>query len=398
MAQKKIPYLKLVEPPEDIREVRKKGRKIKRKKAEKILVTAVLAALAVCGTYLLLKNETYGQARKASGYTNEISDSNSYIRFGNGIVRYSRDGVVFLNRKNEEQWIQSAQIQNPIIEVNDDTFAVADSGGNSILVFTEDGLKGEIETTLPIEKISVSNQGIVSAILRNENSPKIISYDATGNILVEQQASLSSTGYPVALEMSDDGNELAVSYVYTVGTQIRSRVVYYNFGEAGQAKADNIVASDVYQGTVMADIFYMGSSRSVVVGDNSFVVYSCGEVPEKQQEVTLDQEIKSVFHSDRYIGLILLNQEKSGYEVRLYDRSGNLMLSRAITGDYSNVRIDGDEIIMFDGSRCCIVTATGVVKFQGDLGIDALEMFRAPGLNRYYVMTVNELRVIYLTK
>ena len=398
MAQKKIPYLKLVEPPEDIREVRKKGRKIKRKKAEKILVTAVLAALAVCGTYLLLKNETYGQARKASGYTNEISDSNSYIRFGNGIVRYSRDGVVFLNRKNEEQWIQSAQIQNPIIEVNDDIFAVADSGGNSILVFTEDGLKGEIETTLPIEKISVSNQGIVSAILRNENSPKIISYDATGNILVEQQASLSSTGYPVALEMSDDGNELAVSYVYTVGTQIRSRVVYYNFGEAGQAKADNIVASDVYQGTVMADIFYMGSSRSVVVGDNSFVVYSCGEVPEKQQEVTLDQEIKSVFHSDRYIGLILLNQEKSGYEVRLYDRSGNLMLSRAITGDYSNVRIDGDEIIMFDGSRCCIVTATGVVKFQGDLGIDALEMFRAPGLNRYYVMTVNELRVIYLTK
>ena len=398
MTQKKIPYLKLVEPPEDIREVRKKGRKIKRKKAEKILVTAVLAALAVCGTYLLLKNETYGQARKASGYTNEISDSNSYIRFGNGIVRYSRDGVVFLNRKNEEQWIQSAQIQNPIIEVNDDTFAVADSGGNSILVFTEDGLKGEIETTLPIEKISVSNQGIVSAILRNENSPKIISYDATGNILVEQQASLSSTGYPVALEMSDDGNELAVSYVYTVGTQIRSRVVYYNFGEAGQAKADNIVASDVYQGTVMADIFYMGSSRSVVVGDNSFAVYSCGEVPEKQQEVTLDQEIKSVFHSDRYIGLILLNQEKSGYEVRLYDRSGNLMLSRAITGDYSNVRIDGDEIIMFDGSRCCIVTATGVVKFQGDLGIDALEMFRAPGLNRYYVMTVNELRVIYLTK
>lgn len=398
MAQKKIPYLKLVEPPEDIREVRKKGRKIKRKKAEKILVTAVLAALAVCGTYLLLKNETYGQARKASGYTNEISDSNSYIRFGNGIVRYSRDGVVFLNRKNEEQWIKSAQIQNPIIEVNDDTFAVADSGGNSILVFTEDGLKGEIETTLPIEKISVSNQGIVSAILRNENSPKIISYDATGNILVEQQASLSSTGYPVALEMSDDGNELAVSYVYTVGTQIRSRVVYYNFGEAGQAKADNIVASDVYQGTVMADIFYMGSSRSVVVGDNSFAVYSCGEVPEKQQEVTLDQEIKSVFHSDRYIGLILLNQEKSGYEVRLYDRSGNLMLSRAITGDYSNVRIDGDEIIMFDGSRCCIVTATGVVKFQGDLGIDALEMFRAPGLNRYYVMTVNELRVIYLTK
>ena len=78
---------------------------------------------------------------------------------GDGIIRYSRDGVVFLDRKNEEQWIQPVQLQNPIIEVRDDAFAVADSGGNSIYVFTEDGLKGEIETTLPIEKIFCIQSG-----------------------------------------------------------------------------------------------------------------------------------------------------------------------------------------------------------------------------------------------
>ena len=57
----------------------------------------------------------------------------------------------------------------------------------------------------------------------------------------------------------------------------------------------------------------------------------------------------------------------------------------------------GDEIIMFDGSRCCIMTDTGVMKFQGNLNVEALEMFGAPGLNRYYVMSVDELKVIYLT-
>ena len=30
----------------------------------------------------------------------------------------------------------------------------------------------------------------------------IISYDATGNILVEQQVTLNNTGYPTALELS----------------------------------------------------------------------------------------------------------------------------------------------------------------------------------------------------
>ena len=398
MAQKKTPYLKLVKPPDNVKEIKKKTRKINRKKAEQMLSIAILVILAICGTWLLMKNQTYGQARKASGYTNELSDTNSYARFADGIVRYNRDGVVFLNRRNEEQWIQPTQLQNPIIEVRENAFAVADSGGNNILVFDKDGLKGEIETTLPIEKIAISDQGIVSAILRNEGAPKIMSYDATGNILVEQQASLNRTGYPVALEMSDDGNTLAVSYLCTRGTAVQSRVIYYNFGETGQSEADNIVASDEYDGTVMAEIFFMGSDRSVVVGDDSFVIYSGTEKPEQLKEVTMDQEIKSVFHSDRYIGFILLNQEKSGYEVCLYNRSGDRIFSRAITGDYGNVRLDGDNIIMFEGSRCCIVTVTGIIKFQGDLMVDVMEMFRAPGINRYYVMTVNELRIVYLTK
>lgn len=398
MAQKKTPYLKLVQPPDDVKEIKKKTRRINRKKAERVLSILILVILAICGTWLLMKNQTYGQARKASGYTKELSDTNDFARFANGIVRYNRDGVVFLNRRNEEQWIQPTQLQNPIIEVKENAFAVADSGGNNILVFDKDGLKGEIETTLPIEKIAISDQGIVSAILRNEGAPKIMSYDATGNILVEQQASLNSTGYPVALEMSDDGNTLAVSYLYTQGTAVQSRVIYYNFGEAGQSQTDNVVASDEYDGTVMAELFFMGNDRSVAVGDDSFVIYSGRENPKQMKEVKLTQEIKSVFHSDKYIGFIMLNQEKSGYEVCLYDRSGEQIFTREITGDYGNVRLDGDEIIMFEGSRCCIITVTGIIKFQGDLMVDVLEIFRAPGVNRYYVMTVNELRIVYLTK
>ena len=398
MAQKKKTSFKILTAPEDLSEIKHKIRKVRLAKIRTVLTLLVLISLAVCGTYLLLDNQTYARARTAAEYPIDISDTSSYAQFADGIVRYNRDGVVFLNRKNEEQWIQPTQLQNPTICVKDNAFAVADNGGNSILVFTREGLKGEIETTLPIEKIAISDQGIVSAILRNENSPQIISYDATGNILVEQQVTVSTTGYPVALEMSDDGNMLAVSYLYTEGTAIKSRVIYYNFGETGQERTDNIVMSEEYDNTVMAEIFFMGDDRSIVVGDDRFVIYRGKEVPEKQKEIMLDQEIQSVFHSDRYIGFILLNQEKSGYELRLYSRLGEQVLSRQISGKYSNVKIDGSEVIMFDGSRCCIITASGIVKFEGDLNVEALEIFQAPGINRYYMMSVDELRVIYLTK
>lgn len=46
----------------------------------------------------------------------------------------------------------------------------------------------------------------------NETAPKIISYDAMGNVLVEQQVTVPVMGYPVAMDMSDDGKMLAVTY------------------------------------------------------------------------------------------------------------------------------------------------------------------------------------------
>ena len=102
--------------------------------------------------------------------------------------------------------------------------------------------------------------------------------------------------------------------------------------------------------------------------------------------------------SEDYLGLVLLNREKSGYELRLYNRLGEQVISRDLPGKYSNMKIDGDEVILFDGSQCCIVTATGLIKFEGDIRIEAQEIFRAWGLNRYYVMNADELRIIYLTK
>ena len=398
MSQKKKTQFRLLTPPEDLSEIKHKVLKFRLTKIRRALVFLVLLFLAVCGTFLLLDNQTYTRVGTASAYPGDRTDSSGYAQFADGIVRYNRDGVAFLNRKNEEQWIQSAQIRNPIISVREKAFAIADNGGNTILVFTEQGLKGEIETTLPIEKITVSDQGIVTAILRNESSPEIMSYDAVGNILVEQQVIMGTTGYPVAIEMSDDGNILAAGYLYVDSAVLKSRVIFYNFGETGQEKQDKIVTSDDYNNTVMTELFFMGDDRLVAVGDDRFAIYRGKDVPEKEKEIELDQEIQSVFHSDRYIGFILLNEEKSGYELRLYNRLGEQVIRRDISGTYNHVKIAGDEVIMYDGSRCCIITAAGIKKFEGNINADALEIFKAPGLNRYYVMSVDELRVIYLTK
>ena len=360
-------------------------------------IRIVVAVMIVTGTCLVIENQTYTSVTTADSYKKNTEDSNQYAAFSDGMIRYSRDGVVFLNKKNQEKWIQPCQIQNPVIDINEDVFAVADIGGNTIMIFQKSGLKGEIETTLPIEKIAVSNQGIVSAILKNESTPQIISYDAVGNILVEHQVNLNSTGYPISLDMSADGKNLLVSYLSTKNGTLKSVFASYNFGQAGQQKTDNLIYTEEFEQTVVADVFYMDASTSVAVGDKSFAIYEGTQSVKKKKEVNLNQEIRSEFHSDKYIGFLLTNQDKSGYEVQLYDKTGKQMINREITGEYSHAKLAGDEMILFDGTKGCVISDTGIQRFKGDWGMDVQDVVPTEGIHRYLLAGADELRVVYLT-
>lgn len=354
--------------------------------------------MAVLGTGLLIANHPYNTIYRTSSYKKETTDAHQYATFNNRIIRYNKDGVALLNRKNDELWLHSSQFGTPILDVGKNVFAVADSGGNAIQIFGKDGLIGEIETKLPIEKISVSDQGIISVILKNEMSPVIMTYDSVGNVLVENQISAGSMGYPTAIELSPDGTVLAVSYLDVSSATMKSKVICYNFGEEGK-KADNYeVSVEEYIDAYIPELYFMGDSTLVAVSDHSFVVYEGAKSPSKKEEVQISQQIKNVFHTDKYIGFILLNEEKSGYEARLYNKNGHQIMNRAFTGEYANVQMYEDEIIMYTGSQCCIITKTGLMKFEGDLKADALLVLDTKGMNKYLVMSANELRTVHLVK
>ena len=101
--------------------------------------------------------------------------------------------MAYLSQQGEEKWNQAYQIKTPTVVAGDDCSIIFDKGGNDVVIFQKDGVKGEIHTTLPIEKATVSSQGIVCAVLKDSSSPKIVCYDTAGNILVEHKTSLTGT-------------------------------------------------------------------------------------------------------------------------------------------------------------------------------------------------------------
>lgn len=373
-----------------------KRQKRKRWKKTGIIAGSILAVSI--GIYLLINLQTYTSGRTVDTYPVSGAASNEYKQFADGVLKYSRDGISYLDQKGSEVWNQPYQIQNPVVDVNETSGAVADKGGNAILVFNEEGLRGEIETDLPIERISVSEQGIVSVILIDESSSQILCYDAAGNILVEHKTSVNGTGYPMDAALSPDGEILQVLYLYTQDGTITSRVAYYNFGQEGESETDHQVTEQEYKDVVMADGFFMNQSVSAAVGDNMLTIFRGKSVPEEAVKVEIDKEIKSVFHSQKYIGMILKNEGKEGYELRLYNDRGQMAMSEDFSGDYSNVKICGSQVIMYDGKNCSIFTRGGIQKFEGEMNSNILEIFPVAGVNKYIVMNENGMEVVRLVK
>lgn len=373
-----------------------KERRMKRRK--RTAVRLGISVVVVVGIYLFITLQTYTKVRISDSFAVGEASSGSYVEFESGLLKYSRDGVSYLNQKGEEEWNQSYQIKKPTVVVGNSAALVYDQGGNAIEVITKDGIKGEMETNMPIEHAAVSSQGIVGAILKNSESAMVMCYDAKGNVLVEHKSSISGTGYPVNIAMSNDGNTMEVLYLYTQDGKITSKILYYNFGSAGEDKTDHIVSEKEYDNTIMASAFFMDENTSVAVGDNLLAIYSGTESPKESTTIKIDGEIKNIFHNSKYIGLIVKNKNASEYDLQLYNTSGKKVLSKSVADTYDKAKISKGYIILYDGKKCSIYKINGIHRFEGSMDDDILEILPVSGVNRYVVMTADGLDLVRLVK
>ena len=367
------------------------------KKKKWIIMTCVLVlfiAMLSVGVYLFSR-QTYNKVEILNTYTESASDNSSYIYFAKGVLKYSRDGVALFSKKGEELWNQSCQIQSPMVEICGNTAVLGDKGGTAVMVLTKEGKKGEFQTSRPIEKLTVSSQGIVGAVLKDETTPRIVCYDAKGEILVEQKTSLVNTGYPLDVSISKDGKTLLVSYLCANENSVSTRVAYYNFdGEI----ADHEVATAAYSDSFIPTVAYLNQSTSVLVGDKVLVFWQGTKKPEEKVKIDIDKEIKSVAYDEEKVALVLKNKEKSGYELRVYNTSGKQLLSKTFDGEYGNIKISGRKVILYEGNQCLIINMAGVVRYNGKMDVTIQEMYSILGIDRYMVVSPEGMQKVQLTK
>lgn len=321
-----------------------------------------------------------------------------YVQYANGMLKYSKDGAAYVNSANQTIWNQPYGMQNPLLDICNSYAAIADKNGSKIFVMNTTGLVGEIETLLPIQKIQVAGQGVVAAVLEDGTISKIHIYDKEGTQLVEMKASMQTSGFPVDVDISDDGIKLVVSHLQVSMENVKSTVAFYNLGSVGENAIDHYVSGYNYENTVFPKVEFISNNVAVAFGDNLLSVYEGSQKPVLKFEQPLEEEVQRVFSNDKYIGLIFKNMSsQEPYRMDIYNLKGDLVLSQPFGGDYQKIEIANDLVYMYNEMECVIYNLDGLEKFRDNFPTTVIDMIPLDS-TKYILVTTNEIQVIRLVR
>lgn len=304
------------------------------------------------------------------------SETTKYLEYRDGYLRYSNDGIAYHNSKGNSVWDKTFSMQKPQVKICEETVAVGDINGSSIYVFNASGMMGSIDTSLNITQIEVTRQGLVAAVLEDNEANYINLYDSQGQKIYSVKTSLAGDGYPLDISVSEDGTKLVASYLYVSGESMKTNVVFYNFSEVGQNETERIVGGfNHYGDTIVGDVFFMDDKTAVAVGENVISIYKIKEYPKLYKEITVDNEIERVVFSDEYIGVVQKNEDSGDiYKMVVYNSTGGKECQVSFSTQCDRIRIDGRTIVMNNESVFILMNFKGkeLARIQTELPIAGL--------------------------
>lgn len=342
------------------------------------------ATVFVLGIRIGLEHRVYSAYEVVSSTERSDTMTSKYTEYLNYVLKYGKDGISCVDANNNMIWSQAYTMQNPIVQVCQSSIALAEKNGTQLMIFDNSGLQGTIKTLLPIQQISVSSQGVVAALLEDDDIMRLNLYDKNGEELVESKFELQDSGYPLKMSLSADASKLAVTFLQVKDGNVNTCLAFYNFDSVGENYEDHMVAAKNISGVVVPMVYYMDESNCFAVGTESLFLYNGKQIPELVKEIPIDREIQSVFYSSTLIGLVVEGEEEK-YALQVYDIQGKLKFETEFTMDYKTLKFSGNNILIYNEFECMILNQAGTIFFNNTFEESISNMYTLSG-NRHYVV------------
>lgn len=363
----------------------------------RILLALAAAAALIALIFVQYKRHIYTEYDVVASVERSSASGSLDRRLGNAILTYSKDGAHCTDVRGRVTWNQTFEFQDVRLAVCGSAVAIGSYNGRSIYVHNTEKQLSQITTNMPIRDLTVSAEGHVAAVLDGTDSAMICVYGPDGKNTYNGMARMTGSGYPAAVCLSPDGELLCVAYWYVDAGTIKTNVAFYNFGPVGENVNDSMVANYSYTDMLIPQVQFMNNAASFAVGDSRLIIFRGEHTPKVAAWYMIDEEIQSVFYSDKYIGLVFRELEgEELYRMDVYNASAERVGSFGIDIEYTDIFFGQDNFVAYNETECLIKTMDDIEKYRGEFSGQVRLMLSAGSSYRYHLVTENSIDTIQL--
>ncbi len=338
-----------------------------RRKVFRRTVTVIAVILAIVGgLWLFMIFRHYEDFDIIASVERSDTAATIFTEFSGNILKYSNDGALYADSNNERIWNQTYEMTNPAIDICDSYLAIYDKKGTKIYILTPDGLVSSIETTMKIKQVSIAAQGTIAVLMGEQDRSYLVVYDKNGNELVNGAIYGEDGGYPIAIALSNDAVKLAVSMLDINDGNVKTTVAFYNFGTVGENEIDRIVSANSFADMVIPEMSFVSNDKMIAYGDSEIILFEGTQKPKMTQEIPLPEEVKSIFHNKKYIGVVSSNNDETlTHHITVYDLRGSTIMEKDFSMEYTWIGfLANNEVCITNEDACDIYTIRGIYKFH----------------------------------
>lgn len=382
----------------DVTEMNAKIYRHRKKILSRIAFVTIALLLTLTGYYLYIQSRVYTDYDVVYATKRQDSAAMQFAAFQGNILKYGKDGASCIDRNNKVLWNQTYEMQEPMADICQGYAVVADEKGKQVYIMDKNGPCGQIETTMPIQRVQVANQGTVAILMEQDGTGYLQIYDKGGAFLAEGELHTKNSGYPLDIAISNDGQKMGVSLLDVNEGSIKTTVTFYNFGSQGQNEIDNIVSQYAYEGIIIPKVEFLTNNVMVGFGNGKAILFEGSQKPQQKKEISAEREIQSIFYNEAYFGFVFVGgEDQAAFEMQIYDLQGNEVLTQGFSMGYQKIGfLENDEIYIINDLECAIFTLRGVQKFHGEFERSIRSIMPDGGIRNYVFLVDGETQKIRL--
>lgn len=380
-------------PKQSTEELSELQQKIRIHRMKILILILILAGVAIgllFAAFLYFENKVYTHYEVIEQIERRETESAEYEEFQGNVLQYTQDGAVYSSITGEVFWNQTYEMESPRITMCEQYLAIYEQGGNRIYIMNIHGQEGTIQTTIPVQRVSIAAQGTVAVLMEDSQTSYIHMYRKDGKQLAAGELHIENSGYPLDLALSQDAQKLAVSMLNITDASVKSTVVFYNYGTVGQNEIDNIVASYTYDDMIIPGIHFVTNDRLLAFGDLKIMIFEGKQKPAVAKEIKCKKNIRSIYYNKEYFGLVFDDPDAAGgYLTNIYNMKGRPVLEQKFALSYTDIDLLQNGLLCIRNDKSVqLYTMRGNKRFEYTFDRSIYDVISGKGqLDYWFIMS-----------